>query len=57
MTWTLTGSQQVIDGIRFMRIKHFDMEPEIGDMKVYFSNLFNGNEALCKFKYSTIFII
>lgn len=49
-TWAFTGSQVIIDGVRYMKINNLDMEPVVGDMKVYASNLFSGNEALCKDK-------
>ncbi|EEB18814.1 protein takeout precursor, putative [Pediculus humanus corporis] len=47
-TWAFTGSQVIIDGVRYMKINNLDMEPVVGDMKVYASNLFSGNEALSK---------
>lgn len=47
-TWSFTGSQHIVNGVQYMKIKHLDMEPVVGDMKVYASNLFSGNEALCE---------
>ncbi|KAK6644818.1 hypothetical protein RUM43_001091 [Polyplax serrata] len=47
-TWSFTGSQHIVNGVQYMKIKHLDMEPVVGDMKVYASNLFSGNEALSR---------
>ncbi|CAK9833898.1 Circadian clock-controlled protein daywake [Anthophora retusa] len=41
-TWDITGN--VVDD-RWV-IEHFKMAPTVGNMKIYFSDLFNGNEDL-----------
>ncbi|XP_069682343.1 protein takeout-like [Periplaneta americana] len=47
-TWGLRGDLVTIDGEEYMKIRHVYMYPEVGDMKVYASNLFTGNEELNK---------
>ncbi|PSN55183.1 hypothetical protein C0J52_00604 [Blattella germanica] len=47
-TWVVRGDLVDVDGESFMKARHVDMYPEVGDMKVYASNLFTGNEDLNK---------
>ncbi|XP_063224146.1 protein takeout-like [Bacillus rossius redtenbacheri] len=52
-TWKLTGHVEDRDGEAYLRLDHFTMRPEVGDMKVYASDLFTGspelNEAALRF--------
>ena len=47
-TWSLEGR---IENDRWV-IEHFHLYPEVQKMKVYFTDLFNGNQELSKFFYT-----
>lgn len=50
-TWELRGSLETVDGERYLRIRQFAVEPEIGDMRIFASDLFNGNAELSKYRF------
>ncbi|XP_049774147.1 protein takeout-like [Schistocerca cancellata] len=47
-TWNVTGEYFRKAGKKFLRLTRFDMFPEVGDMEVYASNLFTGNDEFNK---------
>ncbi|XP_067013908.2 circadian clock-controlled protein daywake [Anabrus simplex] len=45
-TAEISGDHFEKDGVDYVKIKDFNMMPDVGDMKVYVSNLFPGNDEL-----------
>ncbi|KAL0281490.1 UNVERIFIED_CONTAM: hypothetical protein PYX00_002463 [Menopon gallinae] len=45
-TWDIHGSLETVDGEKYLKINEFGITPEIGDMRIYASDLFNGNQLL-----------
>lgn len=48
-SWLLRGNAVVLDGQRHMRIKDVGMKLDIGDMKIYATNLINGSPELSEY--------
>jgi len=53
-SWMLKGNAVELDGQRYMRIKDVGMKLDIGDMKIYATNMINGSPELSK--YCTVYI-
>lgn len=47
-SWLLRGNAVELDGQRHMRIKDVGMKLDIGDMKIYATNMINGSPELSK---------
>jgi hypothetical protein len=45
-TWGVRGDLVTIDGDEYMKVRQVNMLPEVGDMQLYASNLFTGNDDL-----------
>jgi hypothetical protein len=45
-TFQVEGDMVTIAGDRYMKVRHVNLLPEVGDMKTYASNLFTGSEEL-----------
>lgn len=45
----LKGNAVELDGQRYMRIKDVGMKLDIGDMKIYATNMINGSPELSKY--------
>lgn len=50
-SWLLKGIAVQLDGQRHMRIKDVGMKLDIGDMKIYATNMINGSPELSKYLY------
>lgn len=48
-SWMLKGNAIELDGRRHMRIKDVSMKLDIGDMKIYATNMINGSPELSKY--------
>ena len=48
-TFTVNGYIVEINGEKYMKARHVHMYPQVGNMKVYASNLFTGNDELSKY--------
>lgn len=48
-SWLLKGNAVELDGQRHMRIKDVGMKLDIGDMKIYATNMINGSPELSKY--------
>ncbi|XP_050548370.1 uncharacterized protein LOC126910012 [Daktulosphaira vitifoliae] len=53
-TWALKGDTIKLDGQRHMRIKDVGMKLDIGDMKIYATNLINGSPELSQMALSFV---
>ena len=42
----MQGDIVTIAGDRYLKVRHVNMMPEVGDMKTYASNLFTGSDEL-----------
>ncbi|KAJ9577441.1 hypothetical protein L9F63_005942 [Diploptera punctata] len=47
-TWTIQGYLVEVNGEKYMKARHVLMYPQVGNMSVYASNLFTGNDELNK---------
>jgi hypothetical protein len=45
-TWQVQGEMVTIADDRYVKVRHVNVLPDVGDMKVYASNLFTGNDEL-----------
>ena len=45
-TWKVQGDMVTVANDRYMKVRHVNIMPEVGNMKTYASNLFTGNEEL-----------
>jgi hypothetical protein len=45
-TWEVQGELVTIAGDQYLQVRHVNILPEVGDMKIYASNFFTGNEEL-----------
>jgi len=45
-TCQVQGDLVTIAGDRYLKVRHVNMLPEVGDMKTYASNLFTGSDEL-----------
>jgi hypothetical protein len=45
-TFQVQGDMVTIAGDRYLKVRHVNLLPEVGDMKTYASNLFGGSEQL-----------
>jgi len=45
-TWQVQGDMVAIAGDRYVKVRHVNVLPEVGDMEVYASNLFTGSDEL-----------
>lgn len=52
-SWLLKGNAVELDGQRHMRIKDVGMKLDIGDMKIYATNMINGSPELSKYKLTS----
>lgn len=48
-SWLLRGNAVELDGQRHMRIKDVGMKMDIGDMKIYATNMINGSPELSEY--------
>jgi len=48
-SWMLKGNTVELDGQRYMRIKDVGMKLDIGDMKIYATNMINGSPELSEY--------
>lgn len=48
-SWLLKGNAIELDGQKHMRIKDVGMKLDIGDMKIYATNMINGSPELSKY--------
>lgn len=53
VTWDISG--HVVNDIWV--VEHFKLSPTVGDMKIWFSDLFNGNNELSKYIGPSLLII
>jgi hypothetical protein len=44
------GDVVTIDGDEYMKVRHVNMLPDVGDMQLYASNLFTGNDELSEYR-------
>lgn len=56
-SWLLRGNAIEVDGQRYMRIKDVGMKLDIGDMKIYATNMINGSPELSEYIYSAAITI
>jgi hypothetical protein len=45
-TWQVQGDLVTIAGDRYLKVRHVNILPDVGDMKIYSSNLFTGSDEL-----------
>jgi hypothetical protein len=50
-TWGVRGDLVTIHGDEYMKVRHVNMLPEVGDMQLYASNLFTGNDELSEYTH------